>query len=271
MKVLTDAELLLEIRRRIEAEEWATHRQLGSLDDVAAEFGVSRGSVARAITVLESEGYSWAFQRWGVTLQDSAIRTRRPRGNLVKRNQRDRGYSFPPVSSQESWLQHGQTVMGIAEIRDGRVAALLGVPFGSHVMRRSGVTGPAGEAPFQVSTSWIHPRTAELIADTGQHPSTDEWLRRIERAGHWPIGWIEFHRARMPTDTEARLLGIEVSLPILEIVRLARSGADSKPIAVTECIIPSDRVELVNVLHRDPSAQEPWPTDSSDGPDGGGL
>lgn len=260
--------LAAEIRRRIDAEERATRRQLGRLDDVAAEFNVSRATAERAVTVLESEGYSWALQRSGVTPPDRAIRTRRPRGNLVKRSRRDLGYSFPSVSSQETWVQHGHAVMDIAEISDGRLAALLQVPVGSHVMRQSRVTGPAAEAPFQLSTSWIHPRVAELIADIGKYSSTREWLRRIERTAHWPIGWIEFQRARMPTDTEARLLEIEVSLPVIEIMRLARSGADSKPIEVTECIIASDRVELVNVLHHDLSAQEPWPTDPSDAPDG---
>lgn len=254
-----------EIRRRIETGEWATHHQTGGLDGVATEFGVSLDIAERAISALESEGYSRVVRGWGVRLQDSVLRTRRPRGNLVKRNKQELGYAFSPVSSQETWWQHGQADVGIAKIHDGRVAALLAVPVGSSVMRCSLVTGPMGEAPFHICTTWIHPRVAELIADLDKQPPASDWLHTIEQAGHWPIGWIEFHRARVPTDTETRLLGIEASLPILEVARLARSGADSKPVGVTECIIPSDRVELVSVLRRDPSAQEPWPAKHGDG------
>lgn len=48
-------------------------------------------------------------------------------------------------------------------------------------------------------------------------------------------------------------------LPVVEIVRVRRSGKDNQPIEVSEYIIPSDRVETVHVLERDESAQWPWP------------
>jgi DNA-binding GntR family transcriptional regulator len=189
---------------------------------------------------------------------DGPIRPRRPRGDLVKRNRQTRGYSFPSASGQEVWVQHGRAVAGVAELRDSRLAKLLGVPVGSWVLRRFRVTGPAAEAPFQINTSWIHPRVAELVADVDERPAAGEWLYRIEQAGHWPITWMEFHRARMPTDEEAAALELPASLPVLEIVRVGRSGSDMKPVEVTEQVIASDRVETVQVLHRDASALEPW-------------
>jgi DNA-binding GntR family transcriptional regulator len=91
------------------------------------------------------------------------------------------------------------------------------------------------------------------------NPAAGEWLYRIEKAGHWPISWMELHRARMPSKDEAALLEIPTSLPVLEIVRVGTSGADNKPVEVTEYVVASDRVETVHVLHRDPSAQKPWP------------
>jgi len=45
---------------------------------------------------------------------------------------------------------------------------------------------------------------------------------------------------------------------VLEIVRVGRSGADAKPVEVTEHVVAGDRVETVQVLHRDASALEPW-------------
>jgi DNA-binding GntR family transcriptional regulator len=264
-------DLAAKIRRRIEATEWTPGTGLPRLDDFAAEYGTNRDTVARAIAVLESEGYVWAVQGRGITVRRGAIRPRRPRGDLVKRNQQTRGYSFPSASSQEVWVQHGQAGTDVAELHEGSIAKLLGVPVGSQVLRRFRVTGPASEAPFQITTSWIHPRVAELVAEVDESPAAGEWLYRIEQAGHWPINWMEIHRARMPTVEEATVLEIPTGLPVLEIVRVGRSGADSKPVEVTVYVIASDRVETIHVLHRDASAQEPWPGDVEDiEPDHGG-
>jgi len=49
---------------------------------------------------------------------------------------------------------------------------------------------------------------------------------------------------------------------VLEIVRVGTSGHDGRPIEVTEYVVASDRVETVHVLHRDESAQNPWPDDA---------
>jgi GntR family transcriptional regulator len=50
---------------------------------------------------------------------------------------------------------------------------------------------------------------------------------------------------------------------VLEIVRQGVSGSDNKPVEVTEYVVASDRVETVHVLHRDESAQDPWPDESA--------
>lgn len=145
--------------------------------------------------------------------------------------------------------------------RDSRIAKLLGVEVGTSVMRRFRVTGPESEPPFQINISCIHPRGVEAAPEVASPhaPGPGDWLYRLERAGHWPISWTEFHRARMPTKDEAALLEISTTLPVLEIVRVGTSGSDGQPIEVTEYIVASDRVETVHVLQRDESAQDPWP------------
>jgi len=54
-------------------------------------------------------------------------------------------------------------------------------------------------------------------------------------------------------------------LPVMEIVRVGRSALDGEPVEVTEYVIPSDRVEMVQVLQRDESAAWPWPDDPDAG------
>jgi DNA-binding GntR family transcriptional regulator len=81
----------------------------------------------------------------------------------------------------------------------------------------------------------------------------------MERAGHWPIEWIEYHRARQATREEAAELEIPTSMWVLEIVRVGRSGKTHKPVEVTVYVIPADRIETVQVLDREETAKAPWP------------
>jgi DNA-binding GntR family transcriptional regulator len=257
-------EIAAEIRKRIEAGEWASGAKLPRLDDFAQQYSANRDTVNRAIGVLEVEGYVWAVQGSGITVRYGAMRPRRPRGDLVKRNGQATGYSFPSASGQELWIQHGPSEMAPATLDDARLAKLLGVPVGTEVLRRHRVTGPASEAPYQVVTSWIHPRVADLVIGVNIQAAAGEWLVRIEKGGHWPISWVEFHRSRQPTKDEASLLKIPTSLPVLEITRQGTSGGDNKPVEVTTQVIAGDRVETVHVLVRDPTAEQPWPEDEAE-------
>ena len=250
-----------EIRQRIEAGEWQPGTRLPTLDIFADQFEVNRNTIHRAIAVLEADGYVWAVQGRGTTVRHGTMRPRRPRGNLVKRNEQATGYSFPSASSQEVWAPHGEPVNGLARLDNPRIAALLGVDPGTEVHRRFRVTGPVSEPPFQIGTSWIHPRVASIVAQVDANPKAGQWLYLLEKAGHWPISWLEIHRARMPTPDEAALLEIPTNLPVLEIVRQGTSGLDKKPVEVTEYILASDRVETFQVLERFGDAKNPWPDD----------
>ncbi|MFF3440681.1 GntR family transcriptional regulator [Streptosporangium sp. NPDC002721] len=261
-------DLAAQIRTRIEDGEWEPGAKLPRLDDFASQYGANRDTIGRAIGVLESEGFVWAVQGRGIIVRHGMMRLRRPRGNLVKRNVATDGpgYSFPSASAQEVWKHHIPPTASVEPLTDPRIAKLLGVLAGSPVMRRFRVTGPESEPPFQINISWIHPRGVTDAPEVdAQAPGPGDWLYQLERAGHWPISWMEIHRARMPTKDEAGLLEIPTSLPVLEIVRVGTSGGDGRPIEVTEYVVASDRVETVHVLHRDESAKAPWSDDAETG------
>ncbi|GIH22515.1 transcriptional regulator [Acrocarpospora phusangensis] len=257
-------DIAAQIRARIEAGEWEPGARLPRLDDFAKEYEANRDTIGRAIGALESEGFVWAVQGRGIIVRHGMMRLRRPRGNLVRRNVATDGpgYSFPSATGQEVWKHHIPPIAALEPLTDARIAKLLGVPEGTEIMRRFRVTGPESEPPFQINTSWIHPRGLAAVPEVGeQAPGPGDWLYRLEKAGHWPLSWMEIHRARMPTKDEAGYLEIPTTLPVLEIVRVGTSGGDGKPIEVTEYVVASDRVETVHVLHRDDSAKEPWPDD----------
>jgi GntR family transcriptional regulator len=254
-------DIAADLRERIQAGEWAPGANLPRLSDLAGEYGANRDTVGRAVAVLEAEGLVWAVPRRGTIVRYGMLRQRRPRGNLVKRNVATdgSGYSFPSASGQEVWHHHVPRRATVEKLEDPRLARFLGVEPGSPVLLRHRVTGPATEPPFQINNTWIHPRAAELPGVGAAADSPGEWLYQLEMAGHWPIQWVEYIRARMPSKAEAGLLQIPLVLPVVEVVRVGRSGADGLPLEVTEYVIPSDRVEIVHPLQRDESATDPWP------------
>ena len=263
-------DIAAELRDRILGGEWEPGAKLPRMADLARDYAVNRDTLARAVAILEAEGLVWAVPRRGTVVRYGMSRPRRLRGNLVKRNVAtdSPGYSFPSASGQEVWKHHIPPTARHEKLTDPRLVRMLGVPEGTEVMRRLRVTGPETEPPFQINDSWIHPRgVADAPEVANQEPGPGGWLYRLEAAGHGPISWMEYHRARMPAKDEADLLQIPMSLPVLEIVRVGRSARDDKPIEVTMYVIPSDRVETFQVLERDESAGWPWPDQPGGEPD----
>lgn len=261
-------DIAADLRARIIRGEWAPGSNLPRMTDLARAYGVNRDTLARAIGILETEGLVWAVPRRGTVVRHGLVRPRRPRGNLVKRNLATGtpGYSFPSASGQEVWKHHIAPKAGPEKLTDPRLARMLGVEEGAEVARRFRVTGPETEPPFQLSETWIHPRgSTEVPEVVNQAPGPSEWIYLLELAGHGPISWRETHRARMPTQEEAGLLEIPMTLPVVEIVRVGTSAKDNLPIEVTRYVMPSDRVEQVVVLERDETAGWPWPDGSSGG------
>ena len=121
----------------------------------------------------------------------------------AERRHRRPGYSFPSASGQEVWRHHITPTAKPERLDDPRIARLLKVPAGSEVLLRHRVTGPEAEPPFQVNNSWVHPRVAGIPGVAGQATGPGDWLYRIEQAGHGPLSWMEYHRARLPTTREA--------------------------------------------------------------------
>lgn len=257
MAVIRYREIADNLRKRIQNGEWGPGERLPRHADLAREYGVSRNAVARAISVLEDEGRLWAVPRRGTVVR-----------HVVDGKPAAGGYSFPAAQGDELWIHHIEPTVTEEPLTDARLAHMLNVEVGATICCRRRVTGPPGEPPFQISTTWIHPRgvaDAPLVKDPyGTGPGA--WIDRLEEAGHGPIEWLERRRARMPDQQEAALLQIPVSLPVWEIVRIGYSAKDGNALEVTQVIIPSDRMEEVSRLERDESAKWPHPDHGPDGP-----
>lgn len=255
-----------DLRQRIMTGEYRFGEPLPRQSDLAEAYETKRAVIAEAVRVLEGEGMVRAVRKRGTVVQWPAVRRRIERGNKVTR---DAGYTVAgitvpgvpgynfPAAQAESWQAHG-TPRASAETCPARVAGLLRVAEGDRVVRRRRVTSPAGEPPFQLVDSWIHP---DGIADAPRAAERDTgpggYLDRLEEAGHGPISWTEHVRARMPFRDEADLLQIAARAVVVEIARVGTSARTRAPVEVTICVIPAERVEIVTPLERDRTAQ--WP------------
>ena len=258
-------EIADDLRRRISAGEWQPGENLPGYADLTRAYRVGRTVIRAALAELEADGLILVAKKRGITVRDRGTRRRIQRGQTVTRDPA-RGYVMPAAASPyEPWQTHGRPRRSVEPIPP-RPAELLGVEAGTPVLRRRRVTSPAGEPPFQLVDTWIHPRGVEdapQVAEASTGPGG--YLDRLEEAGHGPITWVEYTRARMPTPDEAKVLGIPPAVPVLEIARVGRSAATRAPVEVTICVIPSDRVELVTPLRRAPSARWNAPGAREDG------
>jgi DNA-binding GntR family transcriptional regulator len=261
-----------DLRRRIMAEEYRSGEPLPRQSDLAQAYETKRAVIAEAVRVLESEGMVRAVRKRGTVVQWPSVRRRIERGTKITR---DPGYTVAgitvpgapsynfPAAQAESWQAHG-TLRASAEPCPARVAELLRVPEGAQVIRRRWVTSPAGEPPFQLVDSWIHP---DGVADAPRAAQPDTgpggYLDRLEEAGHGPIFWTEHVRARMPLPDEADLLEIAIRAIVVELARIGTSAKTRAPVEVTICLIPADRVEIITPLERDRSARWPHPRQES--------
>lgn len=250
-------EIADELRERIESGEYPPGSKLPGYEALTSTYSVGRGVIRDALSVLQVEGLIRVAKKSGITVREPGERRRVTRGNTVTRDPL-RGYIFPAASRpDEPWQVHGQPRRSFEAI-PAEVAIQLGVDAGSEVLRRRRVTSPAGESPFQLIDTWIHP---DGVTDAPQvaEPSTGlgGYLDRLEEAGHGPVVWTEILRGRMPTPDETRQLDIPAAMPVLVITRVGVSARTKQPIEVTACVIPTDRVEVVTELRRDRASR--WP------------
>jgi GntR family transcriptional regulator len=252
-------EIADELRKQIKSGVYRPGDKLPSYEDLTRIYGVGRGVIRQALSELESDGLVRVVKKSGITVRKPGERRRLTRSHVVTRNPR-RGYVFPAAASpDEPWMTHGQPRAALAEV-PYEIADILGVGTGSKILRRRRVTSPEGEPPFQLVDTWIHP-SAVTDAPQAAEPSTGPggYLDRLEEAGHGPVSWYEIARSRMPEAEEARLLDMPRGMPVLVLTRVGTSARTKRPIEVTTCVIPADRVEIASQLRRGSSAQ--WPVE----------
>lgn len=225
------AQVIEELRRRIESGEYPPGSLLPSEHQLSDEFQIARPTVVRALRVLRQDGW---------------IETQQGKGSFVRGRPALAGLESARTGEQalnRDEREPGELAgVGIAS-PPARVAALLGRARDGQVLARRLVVRQDGEAS-ELLTWWIPAPLAQgtdLAKDEPVHGGVRGHLSR--RKGIRVDHVLEQVTARHPTSAEARILGVGRSAPVLAMYVAARD-ASGEPVLVLEVVMPGDRHEL---------------------------
>jgi GntR family transcriptional regulator len=226
------AQVIDELRRRIESGEYPPGSLLPSEHQLSEEFQIARPTVVRALRVLRQDGW---------------IETQQGKGSFVRGRPALAGLESERAGAEalnrDEAREAGDLIeVGMAE-PPARIAALLGVSGDTELLRRRRLVRHDGEAAETV-TWWIPAPIAEgtdLADPKPLHGGVRAHLAR--RKGVRIDHVVEQIIARHPTAQETKLLDVSKTTPMLALYVTARE-ASGAPVLVLELALPGDRHEL---------------------------
>ena len=226
------AQVIDELRRRIESGEYPPGSLLPSEHQLSDEFQIARPTVVRALRVLRQDGW---------------IETQQGKGSFVRGRPALAGLESPRTGEQalsrDESREPGDLIEAAPATPPARVAALLGAAGTGEVLARKRIVRQDGEAS-ELVTWWVPAAVADgtdLASAEALHGGVRGHLSR--RKGIRVDHVLEQVTARHPTSAEARLLGVGKSAPVLAMYVAARD-ASGGPVLVLEVVMPGDRHEL---------------------------
>jgi GntR family transcriptional regulator len=226
------AQVIEELRHRIESGEYPPGSLMPSEHQLSEEFQVTRATVVRALRVLRADGW---------------IETQQGKGSFVRGRPALAGLDAQrpgeEALNRDEGREQGDLIEAGASTPPPRVAALLNGADGGEVLVRRRLVRQDGE-PSEIVTWWI----PALLAEGTELGSADPLRGGVRghlarRKGIRIDHVIEQVTARHPTAGEAKLLGVGKTAPVLAVYVTARQ-ASGEAVLVLEIVMPGDRHEL---------------------------
>jgi GntR family transcriptional regulator len=220
------------LRGLIESRDLPPGSQLPSESSIVSDYGVSRVTARRALSVLVTEGLVIAEhgRGWFVRRQPPVRRLSADR--FARRKE---GKAAFTVDMEENNRAFTVDVLHIGRgAASADVAERLGVEEGDEVIVRRRRYLTEGQ-PVEYATSYIPLDIADgtPIAEPDSGPGGI--YARMEDRGFVFERYDEEITARMPTEEESRILSLPVATPILRLVRTAI--ASGRPVEVCETVL----------------------------------
>jgi GntR family histidine utilization transcriptional repressor len=188
-----------EVLRRIRARDWPPGALIPGEETLAAEFGVARATVNRALTALAEAGVIERKKRAGTRVAKLPVRRARLEIPVIRLDVLGRGLAY------DFHLLADRLIPAPVP-----VSARLGLPDGQR-MRYLETLHLAGGRPFVLETRWLNPACLPSPAPDFARTSANEWL-----VTHVSLvsGDIAF-TAEPATAREAEVMGVPAGTALL--------------------------------------------------------
>lgn len=216
---------------------WPPNLQLRAENDLAAELGVNRGTLRRALRRLADEGLLVQVHGKG-----TFVRGKRLEGSLAQSL-----LSFAEALELQGVAYETQVLEARVDRAEARVAGLLGLAAEEPVFHLSRVRRVSGTAVMFVKNR-LPLRACPGLQEVDF--SRERLFDALERELGQPLRWAKrTFEARAASDAIASALALEVGEPVMYIEQVTYAG-DDKPIECSDVWIPGSRFALSAVVTR---------------------
>ena len=226
------AQVVDEIKRRIEEGDYPPGSLLPSEHQLVQDFGVSRPTIVKALSALRQENW---------------IETQQGRGSFVRGRpalaQAERTRPAQNVLELPEAQLAGDLVQAGVKVAPPHVAALLSLETGAKAFLRQRVLSEDGE-PVELASAWL-PLELAAGTDLASPNLIDESIRhhlQVRKRVRFDHA-VERISARQPTGEEAALLHVSPDMPVLNVIVTVYDAA-VQPLQVMDLVLPGDRHEI---------------------------
>ena len=227
------AQVVAEIQRRISEGEYAPGTLLPSEHQLVEAFGVSRPTIVKALSSLRQDGWIETQQGRG-----SFVRGRPALAGAQRTRPAENALELPETALD--WAARPGGGQARPGVRDD--AARPGM--GAKAFLRQRLLSEDDGTPVELASIWLPLEVAsgtdlaspELLGESIRHHLQARKKLRLDHA-------VERISARKPAGEEAALLGVAADAPVLNVIVTAYD-ATSKPVQVTDIVLPGDRHEI---------------------------
>jgi GntR family transcriptional regulator len=241
------------LRERILRGDYPPGSTFPSEPELAAEHGLSRPTVNRALLVLRNEGLIRVERGRGTIVRSVPTIPRYATTRYARENRESEGArgAFDTEISRLGFEPRSDLVQVGQVSAPTDVAAALALGAGADALIRKRHMY-AADTPVQLATSYV----PWSIAEGTQLEQTDTGpggtYSRLAELGYAPARFTETIALRPPTSEEADFLKLSDEQHVLAIFHVART-ADERPVEVTIHVLPPHQWEL----HYDWPAEPP--------------
>ena len=226
------AQVVAEIKSRIERGEYPPGSLLPSEHQLVSDFGVSRPTIVKALSALRQDG--WIDTQQG---KGSFVRGRPALAGAERTRPAESLLELPEAQLSGELVQAG------VKLAPGYVTRLLGLEPGAKAFLRQLLLSEDG-GPVELASMWLPMELAsgtslaspELLDESIRHHLQVRKKVRFDHA-------VERISARQPTGEEAALLQVAPDSPVLNVIVTAYD-ATARPLQVVDIVLPGDRHEI---------------------------